>query len=280
MIVAGMLVAAGAAAGSPGDPVPVLPDTCLWSGPATNPALLASWLVGAEDQAGLYAVRVKLDAGGSIPPHTHPDTRYSTVLEGTLWVGFGAERDDARLVAVPKGAVYVAPAGVPHFLVAREGDVEYQESGVGPTATVLAAQHTTAAERRTMADSMTPFLMFEGKAQQAIDFYTGLFPGATIDSIERYGPGEMGAEGTVRLAAFTVAGQRVMAIDSPAHHEFTFTPSFSFFVECTGEGELNDLFAALSDGGGVMMPPDNYGFSRRFCWVSDRFGVSWQLNVR
>lgn len=79
--------------------------------------------------------RVKLAANSRIPPHTHPDERNSTVMSGTLFVGFGDTFDEARMVAVPSGAVYVAPANVPHYLWAREGEVVYQESGIGPTAT-------------------------------------------------------------------------------------------------------------------------------------------------
>jgi predicted 3-demethylubiquinone-9 3-methyltransferase (glyoxalase superfamily) len=71
-----------------------------------------------------------------------------------------------------------------------------------------------------------------------------------------------------------------MCIDSPMHHNFTFTPAFSFFMDCESEEEVRRLSAALSEGGNVLMPLDNYGFSRLFTWVSDRFGVSWQLNLR
>ncbi len=58
-----------------------------------------------------------------------------------------------------------------------------------------------------------------------------------------------------------------------------FTPATSLFVDCASEAELDALFARLPDGGEVLMAPANYGFSRKFAWVSDRFGVSWQLNL-
>ena len=131
-----------------------------------------------------------------------------------------------------------------------------------------------------MANSITPFLMFTGAAEEAIRFYTGLFRNSTITHIDRYGPGESGPEGSVRTASFTVAGQPVMAIDSAVKHAFNFTPSTSFFVDCENEAELDAAFGALSAGGQVLMPMDNYGFSRKFTWVNDRFGVSWQLNLR
>ncbi len=130
-----------------------------------------------------------------------------------------------------------------------------------------------------MAASMHPFLMFQGGAEEAMDFYVSLFPSARINSIDHYGEGEPGPAGSVRHATFTLAGQTVRCIDSPAKHDFTFTPSFSFFVECESDDEIDRLAAALSDGGAVLMPLEDYGFSRRFTWLADRFGVSWQLNL-
>ena len=62
-------------------------------------------------------------------------------------------------------------------------------------------------------------------------------------------------------------------------HDFTFTPSISMFVDCDNNIELEDVFNQLSSGGKVLMPLDNYGFSKKFGWVNDRFGVSWQLNL-
>lgn len=126
---------------------------------------------------------------------------------------------------------------------------------------------------------ITPFLMFEGAAEAAMDFYVSLFPGSRIYEITRYGADGPGKEGSVIRATFILGDQRVMCIDSPAQHAFTFTPSFSFFVDCETEEDLQRLIDALSQGGAFLMPPDNYGFSRRFAWLNDRFGVSWQLNL-
>jgi predicted 3-demethylubiquinone-9 3-methyltransferase (glyoxalase superfamily) len=77
----------------------------------------------------------------------------------------------------------------------------------------------------------------------------------------------------------TIGGDEILFFDSPVKHDFGFTPAVSLFVECDGVEELERAFALLSEGGGVFMPLDDYGFSRRFGWLSDRFGVSWQLNV-
>jgi predicted 3-demethylubiquinone-9 3-methyltransferase (glyoxalase superfamily) len=130
-----------------------------------------------------------------------------------------------------------------------------------------------------MARTVTPFLMFEGRAEEAMTFYVSLFPGSELVSIERYGAGEVGAEGSVRLAEIRLASQRVLGIDSPAKHGFGFTPAISLFVECERERELRELFERLVDGGKVLMPVGNYGFSTLFGWLEDRFGVSWQLNL-
>lgn len=127
-----------------------------------------------------------------------------------------------------------------------------------------------------MSTSVTPFLMFEGRAEEAMRFYTSLFEDGRIDSIESYGSDGPGPEGTIVLASFVVAGQRIRCIDSPAPHAFGFTPSVSLFVE-TEAAEVDRLFAALSEGGEVLMPLDAYPFSPRYAWVNDRFGVSWQL---
>ena len=130
------LIAPGAGADE-GAPLPILPDALRWIDAPGGLPLQAAWLLGAESKPEPYLIRVQLKAGGRIPPHTHPDARNSTVLAGTLYVGFGATFDAAKLVAIPSGAVYVAPAHVPHFVAAQEGAVLYQEAGMGPTSTAF-----------------------------------------------------------------------------------------------------------------------------------------------
>jgi predicted 3-demethylubiquinone-9 3-methyltransferase (glyoxalase superfamily) len=130
---------------------------------------------------------------------------------------------------------------------------------------------------QTENDKITTFLMFEGQAEEAMTFYTSLFDDSEIVSITKYGPDGPGAEGTVQHAVFTLKGQRYMAIDSFGHN-FTFTPSISLFVQCDSEEELETLYEKLMEGGTAAMPLGNYGFSTKFGWVQDRFGVSWQLN--
>ena len=131
-----------------------------------------------------------------------------------------------------------------------------------------------------MADlTIRPFLMFEGKAEEAMNFYLSLFPLAKILDIQRYGANQPGPEGSVKKASFSIGRQTVLCTDSFVKHGFTFTPAFSFFVDCASEEEINRLSASLSEGGATLMPLGKYGFSRKFAWVNDRFGVSWQLNL-
>lgn len=80
-------------------------------------------------------------------------------------------------------------------------------------------------------------------------------------------------------ATFELYGQLFMCSDSPPIHNWDFSPAISNYVECENEEEINQLWSKLSENGQVAMPLNNYGFSKKFGWVIDRFGVSWQLNV-
>jgi predicted 3-demethylubiquinone-9 3-methyltransferase (glyoxalase superfamily) len=128
--------------------------------------------------------------------------------------------------------------------------------------------------------NVTPFLMFQnGVAEEAMTFYTSVVEDSEITSIARYGPGETGEEGTVFQATFRLKEQEFMCIDSPAPHAFDFTPSFSIYLTCETEEELDQVYAKLREGGEELMAVGDYGFSKKFGWVNDRFGVSWQINL-
>ena len=130
-----------------------------------------------------------------------------------------------------------------------------------------------------MTTTARPFLMFQdGVAQAALDLYFATFPDSRMVRVEHYAKGEPGPVGTIKVAVFTLCGREFMCSDSPIKHTFSFTPSSSTFVEFDSAAELERVFGVLSNSGEVLMPLDNYGFSQRFGWVNDRFGVSWQLN--
>jgi predicted 3-demethylubiquinone-9 3-methyltransferase (glyoxalase superfamily) len=122
-------------------------------------------------------------------------------------------------------------------------------------------------------------LLFEGRALEAMRTYVSIFPEAVIISLARYGKEGPGKEGTVRRARFLLNGQEFMAADSPVKHEFPFTPAVSIFVACESEREIDAAYARLAEGGEALMPLGDYGFSRKYGWLRDKFGVSWQLNL-
>ena len=133
-------------------------------------------------------------------------------------------------------------------------------------------------KEETMTHSVTPFLMFQGKkAQEAIDFYVDLIPDSRVEETHHYGESNPDYADWIMFATVTIGGQKVRFSDSPIKHAFDFTPSTSFMVECDSEEELRRIAAALEPDGRVLMPIDSYGFSEKFTWVEDRFGVSWQL---
>ena len=123
------------------------------------------------------------------------------------------------------------------------------------------------------------FLTFQNNdAEEAMNFYVSLFDNSEVVEVQRYGKDGPAKEGTVMVAYFRLNGSEYMCSDSPMKHAWDFTPGVSLFVECRSEEELGRLFKALSEGGKVLMPLNNYGFSEQFGFVEDRFGVSWQLN--
>lgn len=130
-----------------------------------------------------------------------------------------------------------------------------------------------------MSQTIRTFLMFEGRAEEAMQAYSEVFEDAEVILIERYDAEGPGPEGTVFKATLRLGGQELMFTDSFVEHGFTFTPSISLWVDCADAAEVDAKAAALAEGGSFLMPPGNYGFSERFAWLADRFGVTWQLSV-
>lgn len=145
-------------------------------------------------------------------------------------------------------------------------------------ATSMNGAETKSADDRNDQLTLTPFLTFMGQASEAIKLYVGLFENSRVESIEYYGAEGPGAEGTVRMANVVVCGQRLRCLDSPVKHEWTFTPAISLFVETTEEAAIDRYYHQLSEQGVVLMPLNEYPFSKKFAWVQDRFGVTWQIS--
>ena len=112
---------------------------------------------------------------------------------------------------------------------------------------------------------ITPFLWFDGKAEEAANFYTSIFPHSKIGKIRRHGDAGPGQKGAVMSATFQLDGQEFIALNGGP--QFTFSPAISFFVNCETQGEVDELWEKLSEG----------GKKNRCGWLQDKFGVSWQV---
>ena len=116
---------------------------------------------------------------------------------------------------------------------------------------------------------ITPFLWFDDKAEEAVNFYVSVFKNSKIGSITRYG--EEGAEvsgrpkGTVMTVAFQLDGQEFVALNGGPH--FKFSEAISFFVNCETQQEVDELWEKLSEG----------GEKSRCGWLKDKYGLSWQI---
>jgi predicted 3-demethylubiquinone-9 3-methyltransferase (glyoxalase superfamily) len=119
----------------------------------------------------------------------------------------------------------------------------------------------------------------DGNAEAAMRFYVGLIEGSSIQACETNQDGDQ--VGKLKFGAFTLGaqGNQFIAFDSPIKHAFEFTAAMSIFVDCQTQEEQDKYWTALTEGGFVAMPLDNYGFSKRFGFCGDKYGVSWQINL-
>ena len=108
-----------------------------------------------------------------------------------------------------------------------------------------------------------------GRAEEAVELYTSVFPGSEVVGVLRYGAGEPGREGTVKHAQFSLAGDVFMAMDGPGEHAFGFSPGVSLIVRCRSQQEIDHFWEKLSEGGDPQ--------AQQCGWLADRFGVSWQI---
>ncbi|SDX09813.1 Glyoxalase superfamily enzyme, possibly 3-demethylubiquinone-9 3-methyltransferase [Collimonas sp. OK242] len=112
---------------------------------------------------------------------------------------------------------------------------------------------------------ITPFLWFDGKAEEAMNFYTSIFKDAKVGNIMRYGAAGPGPKGAVMSATFQLHGQDFIALNGGP--QFSFTPAISFFVNCETQEEVDELWGRFSEG----------GESQRCGWIKDKFGLCWQI---
>lgn len=126
---------------------------------------------------------------------------------------------------------------------------------------------------------ISPFLWFDSQAEEAVTFYTSLFPHSRITETTHYtqsGQEVHGREpGSVMTVAFELDGYSFVALNGGPY--FTFNPSVSFFVNCASAPQVDELWEKLSPGGTALMELGEYPFSGRYGWIQDRYGLSWQL---
>jgi predicted 3-demethylubiquinone-9 3-methyltransferase (glyoxalase superfamily) len=129
---------------------------------------------------------------------------------------------------------------------------------------------------------ISPFLTFNGQAEEAMQFYASVLPGAEITKLARYEknvPHVMGAENENRVmfGEITFSGGQIKFLDMSVEHAApAFSWSSSIYIDCKDEAEFDVIFAGMSQGGVVMMGPESVGPIRKCAWVTDKFGVTWQ----
>lgn len=112
---------------------------------------------------------------------------------------------------------------------------------------------------------ITPFLWFDDKAEEAMNFYVSIFKNSKVERVTRYGDAGPGPKGSVMSATFQLEGQEFYALNGGPH--FQFTPAISFFVNCETQQEVDELWDKLSAG----------GKAERCGWLKDKYGLSWQI---
>ena len=123
---------------------------------------------------------------------------------------------------------------------------------------------------KTIMQRITPFLWFDGEAEEAAKFYTTIFQNSKMGNIFRQGDKAL-------TVAFTLDGQEHTALNGGPM--FKINPSISIFATCETAAEADAVWEKMVDGGQVMMPLDKYPWSEKFGWLQDRYGVSWQILV-
>jgi len=124
---------------------------------------------------------------------------------------------------------------------------------------------------------LIPFLTFHGNAEEAMNFYADVLPGAKIESIVRFEKGQRGDEGKVLNGILSFMGQKLMFLDMITEYDCPdFSWATSFYVTCNTVEEFDAVFNGLAKDGHVMMKEEPYMRFRKVAWVTDKFGVTWQ----
>lgn len=129
-----------------------------------------------------------------------------------------------------------------------------------------------------MTQKIIPFLTFHGNAEQAMRFYAAHLPNAAIESLTHFENTPYGDDGKVLNGVLTLMGEKIFFMDMQQAAECPpFSWALSLYVDCNSENEFDTFFTALSQNGFVMMGPEPVLQLRKVAWVTDRFGLTWQL---
>jgi predicted 3-demethylubiquinone-9 3-methyltransferase (glyoxalase superfamily) len=133
----------------------------------------------------------------------------------------------------------------------------------------------------TIEQKIVPFLWFANEAEDAVNFYISCFRNSKTGTVTRYDEASAKASGqqkdSVLTMSFQLNGQEFIALNGGP--VFKFTPAISFFVNCETENEVDELWKKFSEGGQILMELSEYPFSKKFGWIQDKYGLSWQLNL-
>ncbi|MGP7816913.1 VOC family protein [Niallia sp. 01092] len=124
---------------------------------------------------------------------------------------------------------------------------------------------------------ITPFFTFSGNAEEAMNYYISIFPDSKLVSLTRISKEDRGEEGKLLNGTFELMGQQFMVLDMEKEYCPAFTWAVSSLIECKDQKEFDHLFTNLSEEGVVMMGPEPILHFRQVAWVTDKFGVTWQL---
>jgi len=181
---------------------------------------------------------------------------YTYEIEGdTFWYWFGDKGSDnfSRGIFSKDGDTIMGrwqwPEGDD-----KTGDYEYMTTRIKEPSS-----------REIYMQKIIPFLWFDNKAEEVMNFYTSIFKNSKVLSIMRYGEAGPGLKGTVMSSTFQLEGQEFIALNGGP--QFTFSPAISFFVNCETQDEVDELWDKLSEGGEEQGPG----------WVKDKYGLSWQI---
>ncbi len=178
------------------------------------------------------------------------------------WVCQHGQANGERRSGVEEGAFF-------HHFAGKEACAIAAAEHPAPPGVGLTRLNALPKEETTMTEQkITPCLWFDSNAEEAVGHYLKIFPNSRILSTARYGEFAPGQKGAVMTVFFEIDGQRFLALNGGPQYKFT--PAISLMVNCDDQAEIDALWEKLAEGGEHVQ-----------CgWLTDKFGVSWQIVPR